>query len=145
MDSLSRKVLVTANIAMIAAITLHDMDHIRQAQNWCYSITPFLWVINVLVYMPALAALIGAWRRLNWAIFATSGGALLIAALFVKVHLWQPFFNVWGIWNHSFLELGADALSWGILTLLTTVAAFVAMAAAWVDGRQRAQGPAGVS
>lgn len=67
--------------------------------------------------------------------FATAFGALLISTLFAKVHLWKPFFQVWGVWNRSFLDLGADALSWGILTLLVTVAAFVAMAAAWADGR----------
>ncbi|VDC50517.1 hypothetical protein [Brevundimonas mediterranea] len=135
MDALSRKVLIIANVAMIAAITLHDLDHIRQARGWCYTITALLWVINGLVYIPGIFALVASVKRARWAPFATAFGALLISTLFAKVHLWKPFFQVWGVWNRSFLDLGADALSWGILTLLVTVAAFVAMAAAWADGR----------
>lgn len=53
LDARSRKALIVANIAMLAAITLHDADHIRQAVNWCYTITATLWIINVAVYLQA--------------------------------------------------------------------------------------------
>jgi hypothetical protein len=51
---------------------------------------------------------------------------------FVKVHLLgSAGLPIWGIWNKSFFELGADAISWSILALT----AGVGMAAAYVLGR----------
>ena len=72
MDALSRKVLIIANVAMIAAITLHDLYHIRQARGWCYTITALLWVINGLVYIPGIFALVASVKRARWAPFATA-------------------------------------------------------------------------
>lgn len=135
LDARSRKALIVANIAMLAAITLHDADHIRQAANWCYTITATLWIINVAVYLPSLGALVLSLRRHRFAARATSISALLIAILFAKVHLWKPTFNAWGIWNKTFFELGADWISWSILTLLVLVGVAVAMTGGWVMGR----------
>ncbi|UBT80438.1 hypothetical protein LCH33_003861 [Pseudomonas amygdali] len=135
LNARSRKALIIANIAMLSAITLHDADHIRQAANWCYTITATLWIINIAVYLPSLAALVLSLRHKHFAASATSVSALLIAILFAKVHLWKPTFNAWGIWNKTFFELGADWISWSILTLLVLVGVMVAMTGAWVMGR----------
>lgn len=134
-DVRSRTALIIANIAMLLAITIHDADHIRQAAGWCYTITATLWIINVAVYLPSLGALLLSMHRHRFAARATSTSALLIAFLFAKVHLWKPTFNVWGIWNKTFFELGADWISWSILTLLVLVGVAVAMTGTWVMGR----------
>ena len=112
---------------MLLAITLHDADHIRQAANLCYTITATLWIINIAVYLPSLAALALSLRHHRFAPLATSTSALLIAFLFAKVHLWKPTFNAWGIWNKTFFALGADWISWSVLTLLVLVGVVVAM------------------
>lgn len=135
-DARARKALILANIAMLLAITAHDADHLRQAADWCYTITPTLWVVNIAVYLPSLVALLLSLRAHRHAPLATGGGALLIAFLFAKVHLWKPVFSVWGIWNKSFFVLGADWISWSILTGLVLVGVGVAMTAAWAAGRQ---------
>jgi len=139
LDANSRTALIVANIGMLLAITIHDADHIRQAANWCYTITVTLWIINVAVYLPSLAALVLSIGRHRFAAGATSAGALLIAILFAKVHLWKPTVNAWGIWNKSFFVLGADWISWSILTMLVLVAVAVAMTGAWVIGRSGAE------
>ncbi len=134
-DAKSRKALIIANLAMILTITIHDLDHIRQAANWCYTITAALWIVNIAVYVPSLVALILGLRRHHWAAAATSASALLIAILFAKVHLWKPTFNVWGMWDRTFFELGADSLSWSILVLTVLMGVAVAMTGTWVMGR----------
>lgn len=141
LDAKSRKALIVANIAMLLAITVHDADHIRQAAGWCYTITATLWVVNVAVYLPSLAALVLTLRRHRFAAVATSAAALLIAILFAKVHLWKPTFGVWGIWNKTFFVLGADWISWTILTLLVLVGVAVAMTGTWAMGRSSAAYP----
>jgi len=130
-----------ANIMMLLAITLHDADHIRQAANWCYTITASLWIINIAVYLPSLAALALSLRRHRLASLATSISALLIAFLFAKVHLWKPTFNAWGIWNKTFFALGADWISWTVLTLLVLVGVGVAMTGTWAMGLSSAVQP----
>ncbi|MFG6455726.1 hypothetical protein [Roseateles sp. BYS96W] len=135
LDEKSRSALIAANIAMLLAITIHDADHIRQASEWCYTITTTLWIINVAVYLPSAGALTLSLRGSRFAAWATSTGALLIAILFAKVHLWKPTFNAWGIWNKSFIELGADWISWAILTLLVLVGIAAAMTGTWAMGR----------
>ncbi|HEQ3521871.1 TPA: hypothetical protein VGS91_004881 [Citrobacter freundii] len=135
LDTKTRTALIVANIVMLLAITIHDADHIRQASNWCYTITATLWFINVVVYLPSLAALVLSLRRHRLAAIATSTSALLIAILFAKVHLWKPTFNVWGIWNSTFFQLGADWISWSVLALLVLAGVEVAMTGTWVMGR----------
>uniref|UniRef100_UPI003DA4C812 hypothetical protein n=1 Tax=Celeribacter sp. SCSIO 80788 TaxID=3117013 RepID=UPI003DA4C812 len=49
----ARKTILLANIAMIAMIVIHDSDHVRQAANWCYTISAQLWLVNVSVYVPS--------------------------------------------------------------------------------------------
>ena len=58
----ARKTILWANIAMIAMIVIHDSDHVRQAANWCYTISAQLWLVNVSVYVPSLIALALLWR-----------------------------------------------------------------------------------
>ena len=62
MTSRARRVIFWANITMIAMIVIHDGDHVRQASNWCYTISAQLWLVNVSVYIPSLIALALLWR-----------------------------------------------------------------------------------
>lgn len=140
-DAKSRKALVVANLAMILTITIHDLDHLRQAAGWCYTITATLWLVNASVYVPSAIALALGLRGRRGAATATSASALLIAILFAKVHLWKPMFPVWGIWNRTFFELRADALSWSILAFTVLMGVAVAMTGAWAAGRIGREAP----
>lgn len=123
---------------MIAIIMIHDADHVRQARHWCYTINTTLWLVNVIVYVPAMTALFLALRRSRRAAFVTSLGGILVAYSFAEVHLWRPSIPVWGIWNQNFFKLGVDAISWHILAVTVLVGVGVAMAGAYVSGRQSA-------
>jgi preprotein translocase subunit SecG len=129
------KIIFWANIAMIAMIVIHDTDHVRQAANWCYTISAQLWLVNVSVYVPSLIAL-ALLRRGKGAGIATMINGLLVGAAFSEVHLWRPSIPVWGIWNDNFFILGADRISWTILALTVLVGALVSAAGAYALGMQ---------
>lgn len=131
------KIIFWANITMIAMIVIHDTDHVRQAANWCYTISAQLWLVNVSVYVPSLIALALLWRGKGAGI-ATMINGLLVGAAFSEVHLWRPSIPVWGIWNDNFFILGADRISWTILALTVLVGALVSAAGAYALGVQRA-------
>lgn len=132
----ARKVIFRANLAMIAMVVIHDTDHVRQASNWCYTISAQLWLVNVSVYVPSLIALVLLWRSGRGAAIATMINGLLVAAAFSEVHLWRPSIPVWGIWNDNFFILGADRISWTVLALTVLVGALVAAAGAYALGLQ---------
>lgn len=132
----ARKVIFRANLAMIAMVVIHDTDHVRQASNWCYTISAQLWLVNVSVYVPSLIALVLLWRSGRGAAIATMINGLLVAAAFSEVHLWRPSIPVWGIWNDNFFILGADRISWTVLALTVLVGALVAAAGAYALGPQ---------
>lgn len=138
-DSKSKSILIFSNFAMILTILVHDADHIRQAYNCGFIIPGVLWLVNILVYLPNLYALKNSFQSKTNAAQATAIGSLLIAFLFAKVHLWKPFFPIWGMWNKTFFELNADAMSWTILALTVLMGVFAAMASCWVMGRQSLQ------
>ena len=131
----ARKTILWANIAMIAMIVIHDSDHVRQAANWCYTISAQLWLVNVSVYVPSLIALALLWRG-KVAGVATMINGLLVGAAFSEVHLWRPSIPVWGIWNDNFFILGVDWISWTILALTVLVGALVSAAGAYALGLQ---------
>lgn len=131
----ARQAILRSNLAMIAMIAIHDADHVRQASNWCYTITVQLWLVNISVYLPSLIALALLWRGRGAAI-ATMINGLLVAAAFAEVHLWRPSIAVWGLWNDNFFRLGADRISWTILALTVLVGALVTAAGAYALGLQ---------
>lgn len=135
LSSRARKTILWANIAMIAMIVIHDSDHVRQAANWCYTISPQLWLVNVSVYVPSLIALALLWRGKGAGV-ATMINGLLVGAAFSEVHLWRPSIPVWGIWNDNFFILDVDWISWAILALTVLVGALVSAAGAYALGLQ---------
>lgn len=135
LNARARKTILWANIAMIAMIVIHDSDHVRQAANWCYTISAQLWLVNVSVYVPSLIALALLWRGKGAGV-ATLINGLLVGAAFSEVHLWRPSIPVWGIWNDNFFILGVDWISWMILALTVLVGALVSAAGAYALGLQ---------
>lgn len=129
-----RRVLIAANGVMVGMIVVHDVDHVRQAANWCYTIGLSVWVVNISVYVPSAIALAMAWRGWRGAAAMTSVNGLLVGAAFSEVHLWRPSIPLWGLWNDNFFILGADWISWTILALTVLVGACVAMAGAYAMG-----------
>lgn len=138
MDPTARRTVIWANIAMLAVITIHDADHLRQARNWCYTIPPSLWFINIAVYLPNLLSLLATWRRSRAAPYLTAASSLAIAILFANVHLHRPFADIWGLWNRNFFILGADAISWSVLGLTVATGIAAAMSCAWAVGHSSA-------
>lgn len=128
------RVLLAANLVMIAMVVIHDVDHVRQAARWCYTIGPLLWLVNIAVYVPSLVALAMLWRHWRSAATATCFNGLFVGAAFSEVHLWRPSIPVWGIWNRNFFLLGADWISWTVLATTVLVGALVAMAGAYAAG-----------
>ncbi|MFC0344359.1 hypothetical protein [Epilithonimonas hispanica] len=135
LDQKSKLLLKRANLIMIAMVVIHDADHIRQAICWNYTIGLEVWIVNIIVYLPSLIALYLLGKKRRSAVNATMVNGLLVASAFAKVHLWKPVIPVWGVWNRSFFELGADALSWTILVMTMFVGVGVAMTGAYVKGR----------
>jgi hypothetical protein len=133
----TRTLLIAANVVMLATIAIHDADHMRQASNWCYTIPRDVALFNVFAYLPNCIALLLSLLRQRSAALATSAASLLIAIEFAKVHLWRPTFAVWGVWNKSFFELGADARSWTILAMTVVVGMATTAAGVSVACRER--------
>jgi len=129
------QVLLWANIGMISMIMIHDADHVRQASNWCYTISAQLWLVNVSVYIPSLIALV-LLRYGRGAAVVTIVNGLLVGGAFSEVHLWRPSVPVWGIWNSNFFILGADWISWTVLSFTVLIGALVSAAGAYAMGLQ---------
>ena len=125
------RTLIAANCVMIGMIIIHDTDHVRQAANWCYTISLTLKLVNLSVYAPSVIALAMAWFKWRGGAAMTIANGLLVGAGFSEVHLWRPSIPVWGIWNDNFFILGADRISWTILALTVLVATCVAMSGAY--------------
>lgn len=140
-DATTRHVLLIANIVMLLTIVIHDADHYRQAVNWCYTIPTSLWFINIAVYVPSSIALLLTLKSHRFSAIATSASSLIIVVEFAKVHLWMPSIPIWGIWNKTFFELGADWISWTILTALVAMGVLIAMTGAWAMGRTSTMRP----
>lgn len=64
---------------------------------------------------------------------------IITSAAFLKVHLWKPTTDVWGVWNHNYFKLnkgvmhngqwikGINAIDWALLAILpiATVPSFI--------------------
>jgi len=140
-DSHRRKLLL-ANCILLLVIVIHDLDHVRQARNWCYTIPGKLWLINLLAYVPNGVSLLLSWLRRTLAAPMTAFAGILIAAEFTKVHLWKPTFPVWGIWNRNFFLLQVDAGSWSILAFTVITALGVSITGVQISRAVFARSPA---
>ncbi len=121
------------NLAILAAALLHDADHIRQAVKWNYKIPLQLWIINLAVYvLPTVSEfLVRNKRSSSFMTVAASG--IVTSAAFLKVHLWKPTTDIWGVWNHNYFKLakgvwhegqfikGIDWIDWALLLDLPAV------------------------
>ena len=105
------------NLAILAVALLHDADHIRQAVKWKYKIPLQLWIINLAVYvLPTVVS-----------------SGIVTSAAFLKVHLWKPTTDIWGVWNNNYFKLakgvwhegqfikGIDWIDWALLLDLPAV------------------------
>ncbi|MAY19233.1 MAG: hypothetical protein CL955_01260 [Erythrobacteraceae bacterium] len=130
----AEKVILWANIVMIAMVIVHDIDHVRQAHHMDYTIRLELWLVNLSVYTPSFAALAMWWKRWQVAAPMTVVNGIFVGAAFSEVHLWRPTIPVWGMWNDNFFKLGADNVSWTVLAMTVFVGACVAMAGTYAAG-----------
>lgn len=137
----SIRVLKIANIVMLATIVVHDLDHVRQAVQWGYTFTFALLAVNCVVYAPNLVAfLLARQGRFSGAVWTCIGG-LNTGISFAKIHLLGAAIPVWGPWNQSFFVLGADTLSWWVLTFTVVIGVGVALAGMYVVGGESARRP----
>lgn len=130
-------VLIIISLIMLNMIAIHDFDHMRQAMNWNYKFTLPVLLVNFIVYLPNwLAILLISKRKYIGAIVSVISGPL-IGLSFLKVHLLGAFIPVWGLWNDSFFTLGADKISWWILTLTAIVGVAVGMSSIFLLGMEK--------
>lgn len=121
------------NLAILAAALLHDADHIRQAMKWNYKIPLQLWIINLAVYvLPTVAQFLIKNRRAS-SFMTLAANGIVTSSAFLKVHLWKPTTDVWGIWNYNYFKLakgvwhegqfikGIDWIDWALLLDLPAV------------------------
>lgn len=134
-DPLAHQILIWANLFLLFVIVVHDGDHLRQARCWHYTISPELWTINCVVYLPSLVALFASIKRFRLAPYLTSFSGIFVAAGFAEVHLYRPSIPVWGIWNQNFFQLQVDCTSWSILVMTILAGIAVGMAGAFALGR----------
>lgn len=116
--------LLTANFSMLLVVSIHDVDHMRQAMGWGYQFGILLLLVNLMVYLPNLISLYLVGKDKFSGIVWTSISGPVIAIAFLKLHLLGAWIPIWGPWNRSFFALGVDSLSWWIL-VLTAVAGVV--------------------
>ena len=121
------------NLAILAAALLHDADHIRQAVKWNYKIPLQLWIINLAVYvLPTVSEFLVRNKRSS-SFMTVAASAIVTSAAFLKVHLWKPTTDIWGVWNHNYFKLakgvwhegqfikGIDWIDWALLLDLPAV------------------------
>ncbi len=121
------------NLAILAAALLHDADHIRQAVKWHYKIPLQLWIINLAVYvLPTVSEFLIRNKRSSSFMTVVSSG-IVTSSAFLKVHLWKPTTDIWGVWNHNYFKLakgvwhegqfikGIDWIDWALLLDLPAV------------------------
>lgn len=124
--SVSKKLSICA-LVMIAAVLIHDGDHIRQALNWGYTIPLSIWALNLTVYVfPVVTLFLARSHRASVTLVGAVGG-IFTSASFLILHLFGSSTGLWGVWNFSYFELikgvsyngafyqGVDWLSWVLL------------------------------
>ncbi len=127
LDAKASKVLMTCCMVILAAVLMHDGDHLRQAFNWGYSIPLSLLVLNLVVYiLPAVSIFLTKMERASASLVTAFAGVFTTAG-FLIIHLCGAFSGLWGVWNFSYFELirgvtwegsfyqGVDWISWVFL------------------------------
>jgi hypothetical protein len=99
--------LLWASIALLAAVVLHDLDHVRQGR----SVEPLVVAIGVVGDIAAITAVALAIRGSRWAAHA----AVLVGSVtflgFIAVHVLPD----WGPLADGYPGIGVDGLSWAIV------------------------------
>lgn len=124
LDDKTAKTLMICAIFMLAAVLMHDGDHIRQAYKWTYSIPLSLWALNLTVYVfPVVTIFLVKNRRFSACMVCAVAG-VFTSASFLILHLCGSASGLWGVWNFSYFELirgvtyngvyyqGIDTTSW---------------------------------
>ncbi len=127
--------LLTTNLIMLLVISIHDVDHMRQAMSWGYHFTVLLFLVNIIVYLPNLISMYLVGKDKFSGIIWSAVSGPLIAIGFLKLHLLGAWIPVWGPWNRSFFALGVDKLSWWILAITAFVGVATSMIAIYCLGR----------
>lgn len=124
LDGRTAKTLLTCALVMLAAVLMHDGDHIRQAYKWTYSIPLSLWALNLTVYvLPVVTIFLVRSRRFSATLVGAVAG-VFTSASFLILHLFGSATGLWGVWNFSYFEIakgvtyngvyyqGIDVTSW---------------------------------
>ncbi len=124
LDNKSLKTLWICAIIILSSILMHDIDHIRQAVNWGYSIPFALLVLNLVVYiLPVVSIFLIKMNRMSSTLVTCFTG-IFTSLGFLIIHLCGAFSGLWGVWNYSYFELikgvtyngvyyqGVDVWSW---------------------------------
>ncbi|WP_198141163.1 hypothetical protein [Companilactobacillus ginsenosidimutans] len=127
--------LLTSNLVMLLIISIHDVDHMRQAMGWGYQFTIGLLLVNIIVYLPNLISIYLVGKDKFSGIIWTAVSGPIIAVAFLKLHLLGAWIPVWGPWNRSFFALGVDKLSWWILVITAVAGIVTGMIAIYCLGR----------
>lgn len=130
MDDKTAAAVRFANRLVLGATLAHDGDHIYQATRWKYKIPLQLLVINLAVYvMPAISEFLIKNKRSSATGLVMAEG-IVTSAAFLKVHMWKPTTDVWGIWNNNYFKLnkgvmydgkwcqGINWIDWALLFIL---------------------------
>ena len=130
MDDKTAAAVRFANRLVLGATLAHDGDHIYQATRWKYKIPLQLLVINLAVYvMPAISEFLIKNKRSSATGLVMAEG-IVTSAAFLKVHMWKPTTDVWGIWNYNYFKLnkgvmydgkwcqGINWIDWALLFIL---------------------------
>ena len=119
-----------ANLLVLGATLAHDGDHFYQAYRWKYRIPLQLLAINMAVYvMPTISEFLIKNKRASATGLVMAEG-IITSAAFLKVHMWKPTTDVWGVWNNNYFKLnkgvthegqwiqGINAIDWALLFIL---------------------------
>ena len=115
MDDKTASAVNLANLMVLGATLAHDGDHFYQAYRWKYRIPLQLLAINLAVYvMPAISEFLIKNKRASATGLVMAEG-IITSAAFIKVHMWKPTTDVWGIWNYNYFKLNKGVMHEGKL------------------------------
>ena len=127
LDAKTAHTMFLCGLVLVAAVLIHDGDHIRQALNWGYHIPLAIWALNLTVYIfPAVTIFLAKSNRMSATLVGAVGG-IFTSASFLILHLFGSATGLWGVWNFSYFELmkgvtyqgnfyqGVDWISWVLL------------------------------
>jgi hypothetical protein len=127
-SALAARRLLWCNVGVLALLVLHDLDHLRQADDADFAIPARLFVANFAAYVPTVLALYLCWRGDRRAPMLTMYAALWWIAAFVAVHLVGAG-SFYGLWTTPYPELGVDWISWTLFAIPIGGAAITALVA----------------